>query len=386
MKRLRWLAATVAAGILVLTGCVSTAKQSTSPGQPGPSASGLISADTATPVPAVTGMLVGTNPADRPLHAAWTAEAGRVASEVGHYRARVVIDRFGTGPGSSDVTFDAPLASTDGQNSLIRQAQVRHAEDEMVKAFGDEEAASLQGPVDLISGVQAMEDHLGELGATHPDVIVFGDAEQTAGPVDLADPVQLADPAQTLAKVKTQGLARAGSCPGWSVYMVDPAPAGFSALQDEQLREFWREFFAACGGHLVLWDATLVFPASGQVTAATWADPVHPEIIIPLPASVLFESEQAILLPGAGAVLGEVCRDLTASYPTATASIAGFTAAVGSGSGLALSQARAELVASYIERCGVSSSRLSAHGYADRDQIPGGLAANRRVVITVQPR
>ena len=31
--------------------------------------------------------------------------------------------------------FNAPLISTDGQNSLIRQTQVKHAEDEMVRAF-----------------------------------------------------------------------------------------------------------------------------------------------------------------------------------------------------------------------------------------------------------
>jgi outer membrane protein OmpA-like peptidoglycan-associated protein len=377
MKRFLWSAALVAAGTLVLTGCVSAADQ---PISPGPSAS------TTTSLIPTTGVLVGTNPADRSLRAAWTAEAGQVASAAGKFSARVIVDRFGTGPSSSDVTFDAPLASTDGQNSLVRQTQLKHAEDEMVQAFGDEEAAIVPGPVDLISGVQAMESHLRELSAAHPDVIVFGDAEQTAGAVDLADPVQLADPAQALAKVKAQGLAQAASCSGWNVYMVDPAPAVFTALQDEQLREFWREFFATCGGHLVLWDSTLIFPASGRIAAATWANPAHRQIIIPLPASVLFKPELAVLLPGAGAVLGEVCHDLTATYPAATADIAGYTAAIGGGDGLALSQARAGLVASYLGGCGVSASRLSAHGYGDRDQIPGGLAANRRVVITVHAK
>ena len=116
-------------------GCVSTAtdQSASTSGQPAPAAV------TSARIP-TTGILVGTNPGDRSLHAAWTADARQVASAAGQSSARVIIDRFGTGPGSSDVRFNAPLASTDGQNSLIRQTQVKHAEDQMVRAFDKEQA------------------------------------------------------------------------------------------------------------------------------------------------------------------------------------------------------------------------------------------------------
>jgi outer membrane protein OmpA-like peptidoglycan-associated protein len=377
-RRLRLAAATV--GALALAGCSSmVANQSPSPpNQPAESAP-------AAHIP-TTGVLVATSPAEKDLHPAWTADAWQLASVAGQSGARVIVDRFGAGPGSSDVMFNAPLSSTTGQNSLIIHAQVKRAEAEMVAAFDREQAPGTPGSVDLISGIEAMEDHFRELHAVNPDLIIFGDALQTVGPVNLADPVQLADPAAELDKVKAQGLLQPSACLAWSVYMVDPSPAGFSGLQDQQLREFWREFFAACGGHLVLWDSTLIFPASGQVPAASWAVGGHRKIIVPLPASVLFAPNRATLLPSASRPLGELCRDLASTYPTATAEIDGYTAAAGSGNGVALSKARAHVVASYIEVCGVAASRLSTHGYGDHDQIPGGLALNRRVVVTLQVR
>ncbi len=336
------------------------------------------------------GVLVGTSPTDHDLHqaGAWAADAKVVAAVAGQYGAHVVLDRIGSGPGSSAVMYNARVASDNGQNALIRSTEVQQAETGLVQAFGKEQASTTPGPVNVISGVRLMEEHLAAFPHAGPtNVVILGDAVQTAGPVDLADPVQLADPVAALRAVAAQGLLPRNSCAGWRVHMVDGSltPAGgLTALQDEQLREFWREFFARCGGRLVLWDSTLIaFPASGQVEPASWAAPGHREIIVQLAASILFEPDQAVLLPGAGPALDELARVLLYTYPNATADIAGYTADVGGGNGLALSRARAHVIAGWLEAHGVSASRLSVHGYGDTRQIPGGLEINRRVVVTL---
>ena len=347
-------------------------------------------------VPAI-GVLVGTSPVDHDADeaGAWSTAVKLVAGVAGAWQAHVVLDRFGSGPQSSQPAYDARVASTNAQNSLMAGVQLQRAENNLVRAFGTEQSTVTPGQTDLIGGIGVLEQDLGAFG--HPaitNVVIFGSAIQTTGPVNLSDPVQLADPEIAIQRIRSEGLLAPGSCRGWRVHMVDGGLApggGLSDLQNEQLREFWREYFAACGGRLVLWDTSLIaFPASGQVAAASWATG-HRQVIVPLAASVLFEPQSPRLLPGAAVTLNAVARLLTRTYPDARASIAGYTAAVGRGpesAALALALARARAVAGYLESSHVLAARLSVHGYGDQDQIASDATAagqqlNRRVVITI---
>jgi outer membrane protein OmpA-like peptidoglycan-associated protein len=295
MKHLIRTATVIVAAGLGLTACATGTS-----GRPAPSPpDGAVS----TPV---VGILVGTSPLDhgRGLARLWTADARLVAAAAGRARARVALDRCGAGPWSSDVMYEARVMNTNGQNSLIRKTQLQAAEGKLVRAFAHEDATTTPGPTDVISCVRAMAQHLAAFGRQKTtDVLIWGSAVQTAAPVNLTDPAQLADPSTTLQTVVSQGLLSRSLCTGWRVYMVDGSLSpggGLDSLQDEQLREFWREFFARCGGRLVLWDTTLpVFPARGEVPPASWTT----EAIVPLPDKLLFAFGSSALIPNADAVL-----------------------------------------------------------------------------------
>ena len=297
-KRAAAAIAAISAAGLGLAACATG-----SPGQHVPSTASVAAASTP-----VIGLLAGTSPADHSLRQAkaWTAEAQLVADAAGQASAHVVLDRFGAGPGSSEVMYQAQVMDTGGLNSLTKKTRLQNAEQNLVRAFTAEEATTTPGPTDLIGAVGLMAQHLAAFGHQKTtDVVIWGNAVQTATPINLADPVQLADPTTALQTVASQGLLP--DCAGWQVYMIDGAqsPAGgLNSLQYEQLREFWREFFARCGGRLVLWDTTLpTFPGNGEVQPASWTGQV-----IPLPDTLLFKFGSSALIPSADSTLQPIIQ------------------------------------------------------------------------------
>jgi flagellar motor protein MotB len=345
----------------------------------------------------VIGVLMGVSPAGQgseQVAQRTAAAADLIAAAAGRSGAHVVVDRFGSGPDSSQVAYNARVTAGTGQNDLIRKTQLEHAETELVQAITEAtDTQSTDSVVDVISGVRSMEAHLHALPHATTDIVIFGSAVQTAAPIDLTDPTQLADPKTTLDVVASRGLLP--NCKGWRVYMIGGSlteDGGLDALNDAQLREFWRQFFARCGGQLVVWDTALTaFPAAGgEVVPASWTR--TGSLIVPLPA-VLFEPDRAVFRPGVSSGLDRLVIMLTRTHPAATAEVAGYTAAVGGpkAGAMVLSRARAQAVAGYLTAHGVAASRLTVVGRGDQDQVAlnttePGRALNRRVVVTLHVR
>jgi outer membrane protein OmpA-like peptidoglycan-associated protein len=108
--------------------------------------------------------------------------------------------------------------------------------------------------------------------------------------------------------------------------------------------------------------------------------------------NVLFASGSYRIQPGAAPQLSRLLHLLTVIYPTATASINGYTdniPAHAPGGNLRLSLLRARAVEAWLSAHGVAATRMQATGYGDIDPVApntaDGQPLNRRVVIVIDP-
>jgi outer membrane protein OmpA-like peptidoglycan-associated protein len=113
-------------------------------------------------------------------------------------------------------------------------------------------------------------------------------------------------------------------------------------------------------------------------------------MVITLDGSVLFVTGKSDLLPIAREKLDQVAKVLQDADPGQTFVVEGHTDAQGSDqANLALSQARAESVRTYLVSRGVAAERIRALGRGEAQPVasndsPEGRANNRRVEIVVQ--
>jgi flagellar motor protein MotB len=252
-------------------------------------------------------------------------------------------------------------------------------------------AAARGGAGHVLAGLYALGERLAALPPTTPDVVLVGDLQSVGGGVDLRDPVQRADPEQAVRTLSTNGLLP--PCRGWRVSVV-------GGIQDDlvrsdptsslQIREFWRRFFAQCGGRLVTWDATQLvsYPPSGDVPASDARTPCT--ITITIGSDVLFAVGRAEIPDAAAPLMRRLADTLVRVHPGSRAHIVGFTDATGEGryDNVGLSRRRAAAVRDDLVAAGVPGYRLSSEGRGAAQPIgdnssESGRRINRRVEITV---
>ncbi|MFF1306050.1 OmpA family protein [Streptomyces sp. NPDC058307] len=349
-------------------------------------ATAAASADASGDETSVIGLVTGT------ASHANTADAKMIAEDAGRSGAHVVLKNVTAGRAPA-TAFNKQVVGH-GPNQLLKEIQRKKLQRELVRAVLSSQRNAPTGRVDVLSGIRDLSDSLHALPHRPPitDVVLFGSGLQDTPPLKLTDPVALADPETTLSAVARQGMI--SECKGWRVHMVGAArtPTGaLDSLREVQLRELFRQMFSRCGGRLVEWssDSLLSLPGSGtEIARARWVK--KHQVMVPLPAGVLFAGDSTVLRSTAQRDLARITTVLTRTYPAATAEVAGYAASVPGGSAdkaRDLSLARARAVSRYLQTQGVSPSRLKAvgrgiSGAVASNRTEEGRRANRRVVIT----
>ena len=374
------IAACIAAG---LTGCSAAPQAAQREGcvnlaAPGP----------ATPIYLVVDDLVGERPS-----AAVRADAFATVLQAAFARgAEVVVAVAGSSPGADKIAFSV-LAVPTGPNPTMQRLNAACAQSELQQAFAIVDRGGTGGSAgspDVLGALGILAGDLHSLGDRRVDALVISDPQDGAGALDVgASPQLLAEPAAA-----ARALAAAGRLPDlreWELTFL------VSAGSDEGLQALsalWWHVAAESGAKMAGFEeAILAFPA--QPTAA----PKTPGVIrlpssagtisLEIPDTVLFDTDEATLLPQAGPVLARIAAIMTGEYPKATAVAFGYADARGTSQwNLSLSLRRATSVVSALEGDGVAAGRLRAVGRGATDFVatnadPSGRALNRRVLVQI---
>ena len=116
------------------------------------------------------------------------------------------------------------------------------------------------------------------------------------------------------------------------------------------------------------------------------------ELVLTVPAGITFPINSYEIQPQFTATLDDVARTLQ-DYPSTFIDVYGHTDPSGGDAiNIPLSQNRAQSVASYLARRGVSAARIETRGFGSSQPLPGNYnaseaerAANRRVEIRIVP-
>lgn len=263
----------------------------------------------------------------------------------------------------------------------------------MLSAFRkvDAERSGTQGTSNLIAALGELRAELRGFGDGDDQVLVMSTGLLRA-PLDLAShPQLLADPNGT-----AKALARAGRLPDLHGFTVAIQTAGLiSNKRSLDLMALWWAILKRAGGQLSgFQQAVLSWPLSAMpqppVPGAIEMQTTPGRVILRVPDRVLFDVDQASIRADAKPVIAELAAILLRRYPTASATINGYTDDTGSAAwNRLLSQARARSVAAALRSAGVAARRLTALGHGASRFVAANTTAtgrqeNRRVEIVIR--
>ena len=314
---------------------------------------------------------------DAVVNAAWERGAG------------LVLITAGSTPESVRTVFST-LAVADDVNAEFTRRRQTNVTRTLKALFRSSDAKQTGGTGDLLAALREAQAQLRSAGDGEYQVLVMSSGMMRR-PIDVqAHPQFLADPGATAAE-----LADAGHLPdlnGWDVAFLDAGDV--AAEKSQALAALWWNIASAADGQLTGFQRAIVswpLPAMAepQTPALVRVPAAADKVVLSVSDSVLFNVDESTLRTDATPVIGQLAGLLLKRYPTAPATITGFTDATGSSEyNLRLSRDRAAAVAAALVDEGVSSSRLTvsgrgADGFVASNDTAAGRAANRRTEISV---
>lgn len=337
-------------------------------------------------VAVLTGVTKNDNGAD--VVAVRRAAIKKIVDAGFNLHARLLVDTVGSGQSDADLAVNTQLVAT-GPNSLFQSMNRQCKQKGVAAATRRLLIKHDPGSVDVLSALQGLQAHLTGLTKKPVQVVLMSSVLNGKTPLILNNKNLGKSPQRLITEVRGAGLMP--HCTNWMIYVVGGGETATGSVSDAdyaKLRSFWKAFFNACGGQLVLYDTALTqFPVTPQKVTKTHLKNL---LVVTLPSAVLFDSGRWNLRPGSGAALTQLLQ-IVAHHHSGSITVSGYTDSTpynGPGGNVGLSKRRAVGVVKWLVKHGIKRNRLHAVGRGSADPVASnktsaGRQANRRVEVTM---